>query len=175
MNEIWKSIEGYEGVYSVSSFGNVRSESRVVDHPTSGKLTIKGRIVKPRLHSFGYHMVSLWRNNKEKQFTIHRLVALAFIPNPDNLPHVNHMDFNPAHNAVDNLEWCSRKRNQSWSADAGRLRREQYGLTKLSSAQVAEIRRRGPHETHSSLATEFGVCRQTIGDIVNRRRWSKNP
>jgi carboxypeptidase C (cathepsin A) len=92
MEEIWKDIEGYEGLYQVSKMGRVQ----------------------------------LYKNNKGyKHFQIHRLVAMAFIPNPDNLPQINHKDENKANNRVDNLEWCTRKYNHNYGTINIRISQKQ--------------------------------------------------
>lgn len=94
MTEIWKDIKGFEGLYQVSSYGNVRSYYR------------GGRILKPKKDKDGYLEVCLRKNNKSKYFKIHRLVAFVFIENTDNLPQVNHIDENKMNNNINNLEWC---------------------------------------------------------------------
>ena len=100
IDEIWCPIKGYEGLYEVSDKGRVRSLK-------SGK----ERILKPLRITCGYLQVQLWKNGKQKMYLIHRLVAQAFIPNPDNLPEVNHKDEDKENNSVKNLEWCDRKYN----------------------------------------------------------------
>lgn len=107
MEEIWKNIDGYEGIYQVSNLGRVRSLDRRVWNYTK-----KGRILKSHSNGHGYQNVSLYNENKiEKHAYIHILVAKAFIPNPNNYEQVNHKDFNKANNNVENLEWVSRKQN----------------------------------------------------------------
>jgi len=99
--EIWKDIEGFEGRYQISNYGNVKSIIRK-----------KHRILSPSIKHNGYLGVNLYDENKKmwnKQ--IHRLVAIAFIPNPDNLPQVNHIDENKENNHADNLEWCTQNQN----------------------------------------------------------------
>ena len=105
--EIWKDVKGYEGLYQVSSWGNVKSLERIDNnnHP------IKEKIIKFYKTIGGYIQVCLWKNGKVKHFQIHRLVAQAFIPNPYNLPEVNHKDENPLNNCVENLEWCDHNYN----------------------------------------------------------------
>lgn len=108
MIEVWKSIKGYEGFYEVSNFGRVRSLPR-----KTKSNVLKGTVLKPNVTPFGYLQVMLCREGKGKQHKIHRLVANAFIPNPDNLPEINHKDWNTSNNNVDNLEWCDRQYNNA--------------------------------------------------------------
>ena len=110
MIEVWKDIEGYEGLYQVSNLGNVRSLDRIVDYGHS-KAYRKGKNLSGSYASGGYAQVQLNHNKKTKQELIHRLVAKAFIPNPNNLPCVNHKDENKRNNCVENLEWCTEKEN----------------------------------------------------------------
>lgn len=102
--EYWKPVVGYEELYQVSNFGRVKSL------PRNG--TVKyARILKPGTDKDGYFKVYLYKNNKLKTFTVHRLVAEAFLPNPDNLPCVNHKDECKTNNNVNNLEWCTHEYN----------------------------------------------------------------
>lgn len=118
--EEWKPVVGYEGLYEVSDWGNVRSLDRVVKCLNSGKYPcnrcVKGKIIKPFLTIWGYIQVYLYKSGTKKgnNHTIHRLVAEAFIPNPNNLPEVNHIDEDKTNNNVENLEWCDRKYNKNY-------------------------------------------------------------
>lgn len=115
MQEIFKDIEGYYGLYQVSNLGIVRSLDRYVKSKNDSVKLIKGCIRKPWVHpNDGHYSVTLWKNGKPKKVQIHRLVASAFIPNPSNLPCINHKDENPANNCVDNLEWCTVKYNNNY-------------------------------------------------------------
>lgn len=105
--EIWKDIEGYEGLYQVSNLGRVRSFDRI---DRLGRLR-PGVILRPLMNTYGYIQVSFCKEGKEKKLQVHRLVAQAFIPNPEGLPQINHKDENPKNNRVDNLEWCDGKYN----------------------------------------------------------------
>lgn len=104
--EIWKDIVGYEGLYQVSNEGNVR---------TTKRQGTKGGLLKIGI-SNKYCFVRLCKNGKKKPFWIHRLVAQAFIPNPNELPIINHKDQNPSNNMVDNLEWCTTKYNMNYGS-----------------------------------------------------------
>ena len=115
MEEIWKDIKGYEGKYQVSNFGNVKS----LNYNHTGK----EQLLKPVQYNNGYLCINLYK--PLKRFLIHRLVANAFIPNPDNLPCVNHKDENKHNNHVYNLEWCTNKYNINYGTCIERIRETQ--------------------------------------------------
>lgn len=106
MKEIWKDIVGYEGLYQVSNMGRVKS--------LGNDGARKEKILKPITNGQGYLLVCLCKDGKTKNFRIHRLVALHFIPNPNNLPTVNHLDEDKNNNCVTNLEWCSSEYNHNY-------------------------------------------------------------
>ena len=109
MKEIWREIEGYPN-YMVSNMGRVKTLERVV----SGRL-LKEKILKPMINRDGYCYVNLYYNTKKyKSKALHRLVAQAFLPNPNNLPQVNHKDENKTNNVVENLEFCTAKYNSNY-------------------------------------------------------------
>lgn len=112
IKEEWKDIEGFEGLYQVSNLGRIKSLDRYVNDNGGIRLK-KGKIMKPKQYKCGYIDIQL-SNGRVKHFLIHRLVAEAFIPNPDNLPQVNHKNECKWDNAVWNLEWCTRKYNQNY-------------------------------------------------------------
>lgn len=119
-NEVWKDVgecKGYEELarlYEVSNLGRVKNK--------------KGLIMSPELYQRGYYRVHLYKNNKRKHARINRLVALAFIPNPNNYPMVNHKDENKLNNKVSNLEWCTAKYNANYGTTKERAAKPLYQL-----------------------------------------------
>ena len=118
--EEWRDIKGYEGLYQVSSWGRVKS--------LNYKRTGKEGILNGDPNNIGYMSVVLYKNGKRKPRLIHRLVAAAFIPNPDNLPIINHIDENKNNNRVDNLEWCTHEYNTNYGT-ANKRRAEKSSKT----------------------------------------------
>lgn len=110
MKEKWKDIDGYVGLYQVSDMGRVRRIESVV-YRNGNPMCIAKKILKSQKCSNGYRMVSLSKDGIVKQHLIHRLVALAFIPNPKNMPEVNHIDENKCNNTTKNLEWVNHQAN----------------------------------------------------------------
>lgn len=110
MEEIWKPIKGFEGRYEVSNLGNVKSLDRTTSGKNNGVRLIKGKLLKQQIAS-GYAQVYLSEKGKQRWFKVHRLVAEAFVANPNNLPIVNHKDGNTLNNIEANIEWCDTRYN----------------------------------------------------------------
>ena len=140
LNEYWKDIKGYEGLYQVSNFGRVRSYDKLSKNRWGYKNLRKGKILKPIVGTKGYLMVFLYDSNgKSKIHRIHRLVADAFIPNPHNYPQVNHKDENKQNNFVwinedgsvdlekSNLEWCTNDYNNHYGTRKDRAKSKMKG------------------------------------------------
>lgn len=121
---VWKPVKGYEGLYVVSNTGQVRSLIRC-------EKELKQNVTKR-----GYCSVELFRNKHSKRLLVHRLVAEAFVPNPDELPQVNHIDENPRNNFADNLEWCTAKYNMNYG-DGAKRRHSKIDYTTEKRKQVA--------------------------------------
>ena len=119
MKEIWKPVRNYEGLYEVSNLGRVKS----LNYNRTGK----ERIMKGLDNGHGYLFVQLCKDGKVENCRINRLVAMAFLPNPDNLPEVNHKDKIRTNNKVENLEWCTTKYNVEYS-----LAKAVIGINKVS-------------------------------------------
>lgn len=122
MKEIWKDVPGYEGLYQVSNLGRIRSYEK---YKRAGRHTsvyyCPSKIIKSFSAGVGYQRVNLFKDRKGRQLSVHRLVAMAFIPNPDNLPQVNHKDEDKTNNRLDNLEWCTAKYNSNYGTHPYRL------------------------------------------------------
>ena len=119
MKEIWKDIEGYEGLYQISNLGKVRSLDRFIVKKNGSIQKYKGRILLASDDMHGYDHVSLSKGSSVKKKKIYRLVAETFIENPDKLKVVNHIDGNKSNNCVSNLEWCSSAVNNKHAWETG--------------------------------------------------------
>lgn len=166
--EIWKDIAGYEGLYQVSEYGNVKSLYY------QGKK--REKILKPTEDDKGYLFVNLWKNRKSKSMKIHRLVAQVFISNFENKPQVNHIDGCKTNNCISNLEWCTKSENEKHAYKTGlkkAKRGENNGQSKLAEKDVLKIRElyKTGNYLQRELANIFGVSRRNIGDIINNKTW----
>lgn len=123
MKEIWKDIKGYEGLYQVSNMGRIKSY-RILYKYDNYERYYGGKILKPiklpKTEKYAHYAVNLSKDKKHKTTVIHRIVAENFIPNPENKPHVNHIDFDTSNNSVENLEWCTPKENSYHSRNRPR-------------------------------------------------------
>lgn len=134
MEEVWKDIDGFIGCYQVSNFGNVRSIDKTIDKSdfVYGKwrkrtLRYKGKLIKGEVDKYGYKKVDLRLNQTHSKRTVHRLVAIAFIPNPDNKDQVNHKNCIKTDNRVENLEWCSMYENRNHAKNNNLVRGKDRG------------------------------------------------
>jgi len=131
MGEEWRKINTN---YEVSNIGNVRSIDRIIPRGNSPYMH-KGKVMAQFLDQHGYWNVNMIIDRKPKKVKVHRLVAMAFIPNPEGKEEVNHIDNNPKNNVVSNLEWCTHKENMDWMHNTGRAIRTQEWLDKLHESQ----------------------------------------
>lgn len=171
--EYWKNIKGFENVYQISSLGRVKSLARKVMRSNGVSMNIKERILKTCLTSTGYEHAVLQNGLKTKHFAVHRLVALAFIPNPENKEQVNHKDGVKTNNTVSNLEWATRSENEKHAHRIGlkNWSGENASRAKLKEKQVLQIRQNELNLSQRKLAEKYNVSRSTIRSILNRKNW----
>lgn len=176
MEEIWKDIEGYEGLYQVSNMGNVRS--------LRFRKTNKTNILKLSNDSRGYQRICLFKDDKRKCYLVHRLVAQAFISNESNYAEVNHKDENPSNNRVENLEWCDAKYNVNYGTRTVRAKQKiiyKNGIEHHNSKPICQYTKEGElvktwysiSDAHRELGFNMGsisMCangkRQTCGGYI---------
>lgn len=158
MIEEWRKISEFG--HEISNIGNIRNKS--------------GTPLKAWTLSSGYKQIQF--NNKGKKFLVHRLVLLAFKPNPTNLPNVNHLNHDRSDNRLENLEWCTQSRNIQYAYDCKRMIKKgvKHHLAKLDETQVITIKSilKTQEATHQELANYFGVVRATITSIAMGINWS---
>ncbi len=175
--EIWKDIDNYEGIYKISSCCRIKSLARLIKSYRGLPHWRKERIIKPFFDT-RYLRIELRKNEKGKKFLFHVLLAKAFIPNPLNLPEINHIDGNKLNNLISNLEWVTHPRNIEHAFEIGLKTHdgEKNPTSKLTEAQVLEIRRSyssipNVWSNADELAEKFGVCKGTIQSIAYGVNW----
>jgi hypothetical protein len=119
-NEVWKDVVGFEDYYEVSNTGKVRRKDHITVYKNGARARFSQTILKPSVFKKGYLMVFLSVKSKKKAKSVHRIVAEAFIPNPENKETVNHIDCDKTNNHVSNLEWLSNEENIQHSVENGR-------------------------------------------------------
>lgn len=175
--EEWKDVVGYERLYKISNFGRIKSLNRDVYHSPNKTLKVFESIRKQVLNISNYPTIGLC-NGRNKTHLVHRLVAVTFIPNPENKPEVNHIDFNPQNATVRNLNWATSLENKHHSIRMGRYVGAHWGeragrAAKLKAKQVLEIRSRLANgEKAYEIYLEYGVSKCTIYGIKNRTSWA---
>lgn len=174
MQEIWKPVPGYEGRYLVSNHGRVRSLGRWVRNGLSSRRWVAPMVLSPHLRSNGYLDIGLRIDNNSKFHFVHRLIAEVFIPNPGNLPEVNHLDGNKTNNCAENLQWVTSAQNKRHAVDTGLLlvRGADSPSAKLTADDVRVIRKRVTNgETQTAVAIDYGIARANVYRIVNMETW----
>ena len=177
LNEIWKDISGFEGVYQVSNLGRVKSLSRCIDY-TDGRIRkFSSQIIKPFSDKDGYQLVRLYKNSNVKTLRVHRLAYEAFFNLIDNMQ-INHKNGITGDNHIDNLELVTSSENHLHGfRELGRKPNicigESNGSHKLTKVEVNEIRLKYIPRIYSSikLAKEYGVNKSTILRIINSVTW----
>lgn len=155
--ELFKDVKGYEELYQVSNLGRVKSLPKIVGRRLRGET-----VLAQQRSRHGYYMVDLCTNGKRFNASVHRLVAEAFIPNPDNKPCVNHIDGDKANNCVDNLEWCTHSENQlhAYKNNLCPRHKKPFKRKPLTDEQKAKI----------SEATKNAMSRPEVQKKLHRKR-----
>ena len=179
VEELWKDVVGYEGLYQCSNIGRVRSLDKVIHTNNQHGVCSKersGKILKQYKQKTGYYYVKLY-GCRQKTVVVHRIVALSFILNPENKAEVNHIDGNKLNNKISNLEWSTRSENQKHAFATGLNKPsdkagEKNAMSKLTKSQVHRIRTLAEiGYKRSAIADLFDVCCQSIDSIVTRKTW----
>ena len=182
MQEIWKDIKGFEGMYQVSNLGRVRSVDRF---DSIGRLQ-KGNIKAIRDNGKGYKTVNLHKDNKDKKCRVHRLVATAFIENPDNKPEVHHIDSDRSNNKLENLQWVTSKENNNFPEHIESMKKNPNWLKTRKSAvakateKAIVVNSRRTKFTRGDVSLEFsslaegarqlGLDRSRCAKVANGKR-----
>lgn len=128
MEEIWKDVIGYEGLYRVSSLGLIKGLDRIVPDKRKGTVIVHGKIMTQNINNRGYYTLSLCKNSTYKHCVVHKLVAESFVDNPNNYQYVNHIDGNKLNNNYLNLEWVTMAQNNQHAYDMGLKKGAATGL-----------------------------------------------
>ena len=163
MNEIWKPIKGYEGFYEVSDLGRVRSLPRMLTDSKGRRHPVPMKMLKMHDRK-GYDSVTLQDMGRKAIMSVHRLVAMAFIPNPDNLPAVNHRDENPRNNHVDNLEWCTIQYNTNYGNGIAK----QIASMTYKTREVEQLSINGEHIAYFKSLSEASKATGADKSLIMR-------
>ena len=172
----WKDIIGYENEYQINQFGEIRT---LKDSPKLKKYNV----LKPQINKRnGYVYQMLYKNGKEKLLRVHRLVAMAFLPNPNNLPQVNHKNGDKTENRVENLEWCSQEQNKIHEFKTGlekKKKKKKAAVRKTNEKKSKRVVRtmgdeKIEYESATVAARKNNVGISTICRYCNKKRMSKD-
>ena len=167
MQEEWKDIKGYEGLYQISNNGNVKSLGRWIDRKCKGKKWQEEKILKSLVDKDGYLFVRLCKNGKVKNFKVHCLVAEAFISNQNNYPCVNHKNEIKDDNRVNNLELCDHKYNNNYGTRnkrvAGKLAKKVLQIDKNTNEIISEF------QSIMEVQRQLGISLSNISECCNNK------
>lgn len=178
MKEKWRDVVGYEGLYQVSNLGRIKSLYHFPANKIGNDDKSKSRILRQGKATHGRtndcYVVVLCKNKIKKTSNVHRLVAIAFIPNPLNKPHINHIDGNPLNNICTNLEWCTPKENTQDALRRGTFKEGENGPNaSFTNRQVLEIRKEfnGRYGEITKLAIKYGISASTMQAMIKRKTY----
>ena len=166
MREEWRPVDGHEGLYEVSNMGNMKS--------LNYKRTGKEKILKLRKNRDGYLVVSLCKEGAMKSYYVHRIVATAFLENPEGYTEINHIDQDKTNNKVDNLEWCSRSYNCNYGTRNKRMAEKLTNNPKISKPVIAIDMRTGLIVEFASVHEAERETGINIGNIIQCCKGKRN-
>lgn len=165
--EVWKTYPEFPFI-EVSNLGRIRTKDHYVPGKNGSKRLIKGRVLKQQLSRNGYMRVSFRVNGKIIHLSVHRMVAVTLIPNPNNLPEVNHIDCDRTNNRMDNLEWCTRQENIKYCVKLGHWKNNNPGrpviAIDLNNLKVFWF------ESQREAEHQLGVFQASISRVVNSKQ-----
>jgi len=168
IKETWKPIAGWEESHCVSNLGRIKSSKRTIINPVNNaQYVVNDKIMKSNLVGAGYMGLILGANGIKKRYIVSRLVAIAFIVNPENKPCVNHIDGDKLNNAVSNLEWCTHKENTIHGFKTGLMSTK---ITQVEADQIRQLYSTGKYR-QSDIGKMFDLTQGTIGKIVRNELW----
>ncbi len=175
IQEIWKDIIGYEGLYQISNLGRIKSLPRIRNIRYRPYMT-KERILTPTIGNNGYCYIMFQLNSVPKRYLVHRLFAIHFIPNPENKPQINHKNGIKHDNIPTNLEWCTSAENIRHSYVNGLqkpIKGEKSHNSKLKESDVLNIKEMiNEGEKQSDIARIYNVTQSHISDIKHNKKWA---
>lgn len=173
MEEVWKPVAGYEGLYEVSNLGRVKSLPKVVDLGRAKQNRVE-KFLRPIPDGKGYLMVWLFKNQVKKMWKVHRLVADAFIPNPHNKPQVDHINTDKSDNRVCNLRWCTEKENSNNPITAKRNGDSHRGAKSSCSVPIVQLSINGDlikkWDCMSDVKRQLGFSHSHISQCCSGKR-----
>lgn len=156
---VWKSYQDYPFI-EANQYGQVRTRDRYVKVNGQGKRLIKGRVLKQQLMPNGYMKVNFKVNGKVVNLYVHRIVAICFIPNQNNLPEINHIDNDPTNNTVSNLEWCTHKYNMAYCGKYGKALSCPLIAVNLETSEVLYFK------SQSEASRQIGASAGNINNVL---------
>lgn len=161
----WQPVRGYEGLYEVSNYGQIRGIDRIETLKDGRKRFRHGKQLATMTKRHGYQAVNLYSHGAMKTVLVHRLVAQVFVPNPDGKPEVNHINGDKSDNRASNLEWVTSAENIRHAYEIGLKKADHHG--RLSNQQIRDIR--ASHEKQKEIAKRHRISRTLVGLIKQRK------